>query len=637
MVTAKEKERRPDSGRHATPEATELERSILGAILIDSSLFEVVAGSLQPKHFFLDWHQHIYDVMHRLVAAQMPISTLSLLPALEQEGLLNAAGGTDYVLKLEDGVVADRASIEMYVEVVIDRCVRREALHAAESLYARINDVTLALPATLATAAQRFNALHGITESKARTQRLRRLGIRGESLVNDLEQYFSGRAWLPNGGALVLALFAMNTWLFDVFDTTPYLLLESAVPQCGKTTVLRLLEAVSREPIATSSASEAALFRVVQARHPTLLIDEAESLAGRSERAEALLSILNAGYKKGGSALRAEGQSHEPKLFDTFSPKVLASIGGLRGALLDRCIVLTMHRRPPGVSLKSSRARHIKRVATPLRESLEAYALSVREELAILYDSQPEQGYWPGLTDREGELWEPLMHHARLAGGPVDIRALEAARRLSGAKIDMQSGDKNFALALELCEALQSIATEKFAPADLLPILTEKEAWGEVLAGKKEDKARAADVGRFLSRYRLPSRERPHGRTLYRTAEALAWIRAELPVTQDSPAAIAASAASAVDMRSALAADASSTSAECSTPIAGSEVVKIAATKTGVGDASAADAADAADELSFGAVTPTPTAVSVTTPDDERIKLRKLSITSTEPVLKGEL
>ena len=47
---------------------------------------------------------------------------------------------------------------------------------------------------------------------------------------------------------------------------------------------------------------------------------------------------MNAGYKRGGKALRCDGESHEPKLFDTYSPKAMASIGGLRGALLDRCI-----------------------------------------------------------------------------------------------------------------------------------------------------------------------------------------------------------------------------------------------------------------------------------------------------------
>ena len=47
-------------------------------------------------------------------------------------------------------------------------------------------------------------------------------------LVEELEIFFADRAHQPQGAALLLAYFALNTWTFRLFDTVPYLLLESA-------------------------------------------------------------------------------------------------------------------------------------------------------------------------------------------------------------------------------------------------------------------------------------------------------------------------------------------------------------------------------------------------------------------------
>ena len=93
----------------------------------------------------------------------------------------------------------------------------------------------------------------------------------------------------------MLAYFALNTWTFKLFDTVPYVLLESAVPGCGKSTVIRLLDAVSCRSRKASSLSEAVMFRLIDAEAPTLLIDEAETVDGRSDRAEALRAVAHEG------------------------------------------------------------------------------------------------------------------------------------------------------------------------------------------------------------------------------------------------------------------------------------------------------------------------------------------------------
>ena len=107
-------------------------------------------------------------------------------------------------------------------------------------------------------------------------------------------------------------------------------------------------------------------------------------------------------------------------------------IGGLSGALLDRTIPIHMERAPKGNHRKSTKLKAIARAAAPLREKLEAYAIQMSQALTELYDKAPDEGYWPHIRDREAELWEPFLLHARLASAAEEarlflVRAREAA------------------------------------------------------------------------------------------------------------------------------------------------------------------------------------------------------------------
>jgi len=117
---------------------------------------------------------------------------------------------------------------------------------------------------------------------------------------------------------------------------------------------------------------------------------------------------------------RCEGDEHEVRWFDVFCPQAYAAIGGLSGPLLDRAIVIHMERAPrKGNHRKSTKLKAVTQAAAPLREKLEAYSLQVADVLAELYDSAPDEGCWPGIRDREAELWEPYSSTLAL---PVRIR-----------------------------------------------------------------------------------------------------------------------------------------------------------------------------------------------------------------------
>jgi hypothetical protein len=361
-----------------------------------------------------------------------------------------------------------------------------------------------------------------------RLARIKRVKIVPADLIMDLETFYgSERLSLPEGGKTVLALFTLNSYTFDLFDTTPYLQIDSATGGCGKTTLLLHLEVTCNRAYLGADPSEAALFRRIDRDKPTWLLDEAAVLHGHDERANAIRAVLDAGYRKGATVSRCVGENNDLRDFEVFCPKVFGLVGSLRGTTLDRCIIIhmvkTMH------TLKTRR-RMLYRLAAPLREKLEAYATLYRPQVEKLYDAEPDAGYWPQLTGREEDIWGPLMIHARLAGPEVEKRALDVALSFSGQKAEMAvAEDFDTALTLELKEALEKHNSEYCSPGELVSILAGEESWAEKLAKYRTQKGRVCAIGRFLNRFRLPSRERYRGGTRYKRAEALTVIAYHIP------------------------------------------------------------------------------------------------------------
>jgi hypothetical protein len=180
--------------------------------------------------------------------------------------------------------------------------------------------------------------------------------ISGGYLLVSLENWFKRFVVVPVGVPLVLSLWAINTYLFEAFDYCPYIALVSPVKRCGETTVLKLLASITRRPAFTVNISDAALFRLIDARRPTLLMDEAEDLQRSSLRA-----ILNAGFEQGATVPRCVGQQVQD--FDVFCPKALACIGRLPETLADRSVIIPMKRAKSSNSVDEFRRRTLGELA----------------------------------------------------------------------------------------------------------------------------------------------------------------------------------------------------------------------------------------------------------------------------------
>lgn len=230
----------------------------------------------------------------------------------------------------------------------------------------------------------------------------------GIRVLGNVESFITRYAVLPKSARLPVALWAIATHLANCFDSFPYLSLSSPLPRCGKTRVLEVLELLTARPWRGTAPTEAALFRFIEAKQPTLLLDEVESLGGKktSERDAAVLAILNAGYKKGQTVPRCVGANHELQQFHVYGPKAFACIGSLPGALRDRCILVPMQRRAPGDTVARFRYERTRREVEPVLAAVEQTVTAFAGEVKATYSSLPELSF---LSDRDEELFAPLF------------------------------------------------------------------------------------------------------------------------------------------------------------------------------------------------------------------------------------
>jgi len=118
------------------PSSIDAERSILGAILLDTHIYNQAAESLRPDDFFLDSHRRIFARMMDLDGSGRSIDIITLQEELSRHKELETVGGVAYLASLTDGVPR-RPSIEHHVKLVRDKALLRGLIHTANSAITR--------------------------------------------------------------------------------------------------------------------------------------------------------------------------------------------------------------------------------------------------------------------------------------------------------------------------------------------------------------------------------------------------------------------------------------------------------------------------------------------------------------------
>jgi hypothetical protein len=263
------------------------------------------------------------------------------------------------------------------------------------------------------------------------------------AILEDVAAFVARFVSLSDSQLAAVALWVVLTYAVDAFEVVPYLNIHSALKRSGKTLLLEILSVLVRHPMLVADMSAAVLFRAIDERNPTLLFDEVDVVfGGRSERADELRGLLNAGYKRGGIAMRVEmrGKKGQLRDFDVFGPKALAGIGKLPDTIGDRSLPVEMLRQVRSARTERFRRRGKLEETAALRERITSWAAEHRLELARSWPALPDE-----LNDRQQDIWEPLLAIADLAGPEWADRARAAARELHS---DGDEADTSLAVLL---------------------------------------------------------------------------------------------------------------------------------------------------------------------------------------------
>jgi Protein of unknown function (DUF3631) len=229
--------------------------------------------------------------------------------------------------------------------------------------------------------------------------------LRLSHIVEALKQYI----WLSNPEDYVLlAAWVVGTHLHKSFDYFGYLLIDSPIRECGKSTLMKILDKlVWKSSGLLHSPTEATMFRMNTC---TQLLDEGDGW----QNVVVLRNILNAGFQKGAIVARCGDakSNYVPIRYPVYIPRAIAGIGltaQFPETIIGRSFHLAMARQKREERRKKFRLAEAQPEFDKLRASIETW---VKENHAAV-----EKAYRDGcplldgsnLSDRTRDVGEPLF------------------------------------------------------------------------------------------------------------------------------------------------------------------------------------------------------------------------------------
>jgi len=126
----------------AAPEpiySVEAEQSIIGAMMIDNSAWDRIAGLVSERDFFTRDHRWIFRAITRLAETGKPTDPVSVADFLESHRELANVGGLEYLVQMHQQTPS-AANVAHYAGIVRERALRRALVSAADAIYQRVTN-----------------------------------------------------------------------------------------------------------------------------------------------------------------------------------------------------------------------------------------------------------------------------------------------------------------------------------------------------------------------------------------------------------------------------------------------------------------------------------------------------------------
>ncbi len=127
---------------HLQPQAIDIEKVVLGALMIDKDAFTVVSEIIKPETFYEARHQKIYEAVQSLNLQEKPVDIMTVTEELRHKGTLEDVGGPAYVVELSSQV-ASSAHIEYHAHILAQKFLARQLIQFASMIETDAFDETV--------------------------------------------------------------------------------------------------------------------------------------------------------------------------------------------------------------------------------------------------------------------------------------------------------------------------------------------------------------------------------------------------------------------------------------------------------------------------------------------------------------
>lgn len=115
------------------PQAIEMEKAVLGAIMSEKDAYSSVASTLAPESFYVHAHELIYEAIRSLEQQQKPIDMLTVTEELRRTDQLESVGGAAYIAELTMNI-GGAANLDYHAHIVANKALSRNLISYASEV-----------------------------------------------------------------------------------------------------------------------------------------------------------------------------------------------------------------------------------------------------------------------------------------------------------------------------------------------------------------------------------------------------------------------------------------------------------------------------------------------------------------------
>ena len=115
------------------PQALELEKNVLGTIMIEQEAYLKISEYLEAEHFYSEKHKYIFQAIKTLSNRNENIDMLTVVEELKKVKRLEFVGGILSISELTNSI-AGSSSIGQHARILLEKYFRREMIKQAHEI-----------------------------------------------------------------------------------------------------------------------------------------------------------------------------------------------------------------------------------------------------------------------------------------------------------------------------------------------------------------------------------------------------------------------------------------------------------------------------------------------------------------------